>query len=140
MKDPSEEISNAVSTALTGNVTYDSETVQVFEDMPEMKIYKYILIDEVFLTDDSTNDSPCLEGRITIEAGMYGWGYQTNRTAVNSVVNSILQLLVHKTLSTTTFYITIDPYLLNTTTIKERIENDTLVRRVFDLGIRTQEK
>jgi len=139
VKDPTEEILNAFRDRLLG-VTYKDEEIQVFEDMPEIKIYKYILLDEVNFSDDSTNDSDCVTGTITIEVGMSGWGFQSNRSAVNSVMNDVFQLLIKKKMETSNFYIGVEPYIANIATIKEKIGNDILVRRIVDFGFKTEQK
>ena len=139
MKDPTDDIMESMLMQLQGQLTYKNEPFQVFCDIPESLPRNYVFINDVVLNDDSTTDTDCMNGLIVIEVASTGYPHQTNRKAVTEIVNQVMGLLVHEDLYTTCFAITIDPYIENMRTARERTDKGLSIRRILNLRVKTQQ-
>ena len=96
-----------------------------------------MLISDVSLVDDSTASYSHTVAEIEIEVVSGGYMNQPNNTAVDSISNSLMQLVAYKTVTMTNFRQSIRPYLINSTKLTEETENDIIKRKIltFRMGI-----
>ena len=139
MKDPTDNIFESVEMRLSGQLEYEDEPFQVFVDIPETLPNNYVFISDVILSDDSTTDTPCMDGVIVLEIVSGGYAHATNRKAVTNVVNQLMNLLIHESMETTNFYITIEPYVENMRTVREAMNGSISIKRLLSLKIKTEQ-
>jgi hypothetical protein len=108
MKDPVEEILTAFI-ALIGTVT----GFQVLKDLPVGKIYNYILLEPVIVSDDITGNTWESECSIDIRIVAGGTRHTPRRSLVNAASSTIMQAVTKKPLSMTSFTTGVLPWLRN---------------------------
>lgn len=139
MKDPSSDILTAIQGMLT-SITYDSETITVYKDAANINGMKkkFILLNDITLSDSSTGDTNGTEGSLEIEVHTSGWGFQGNRACADSISSQILQALVRKNISMTSYTVSVMPYLQSVFTqpinTKQEIEIVKLIRLNLEIN------
>jgi hypothetical protein len=137
MKDPTSQIEAGLITLLNGSLTISDVNYPVSTNIPKNKKYRYVLIDNVELVDDSNASYAHSIAEVTIEIVSGGYVNLSANTAVNSIASSLMQLLAYKTISMTGFTVSIRPYLINSTMLTEETENDIIKRKIltFKIGV-----
>ena len=138
MKDPTSEILTAFNAAL-GSITYSSETIQVFNDLPEVRVYNYILVNPPQLGDDITGDYYESDCSMDIEICVRGKYHQANLTPVNSISNSVMQAITKQDLSMTNFTMGVTPYLITNTYTKQTECNEILTKKLLNIRFTVKE-
>ena len=139
MKDPTDDIMESVEIRLGGQLEYKDEPFQIFVDIPNTLPHNYVFISDVILSDDSTTDTNCMDGVIVLEVVSGGYSNVANRKAVTTIVDQIMNLLVHESIETTSFYITIEPYVENMRTMREATDNGLSLKRILSLKVKTEQ-
>jgi hypothetical protein len=106
MKDPSDNIRDWLYTLLYGNVSYGGSTVAVYSFPPKDQSFPYIVIGEQTMTgeSESTKDAYITEHEVTIEIWDSYSGNDASYVKVNTIADSILQLVRVRTAITITGY------------------------------------
>lgn len=142
MKDPTADILATFSTALTGQVTYDSETIPVVEDLADVKTYGYIWLKNVRATPpvQKCQDEVEHECEIDVEVGTGGFHQQASRAKMNSVVNQVVGAIGGVVLTYTNFYQELRPYPDIRTLPREKANNEIIYRTEITFSFTLQEK
>lgn len=95
MKDPSDNIRDYVYNVLNGTVSYGGSYIPVYSFAPKDSAYPHIIIGEQqMLTEDpSPKDAWVTENTVTIEVWDSYTGNDASYVKVNTISNSILELL-----------------------------------------------
>jgi hypothetical protein len=133
MKDPTDEILTAFYSALNGNLTYSDVNWPVYTSADTDQNYNYVLLDDVFLTNDMTKDAFISEGTILIDIVGGAMGKRGTLKGVNSICNQILLLVIKKDLTLTNFAWEVLPYLDSVNIIKEEQETSIIIRKLLRL-------
>jgi hypothetical protein len=139
MRDPTDSIMESIEYRLSGQLKYKDEPFQVFVDLPETLPFNYVFVSDVILSDDSTTDTNCMDGVTVLEVVSGSFSHATNRKAVTTIVDQIMELLVHEDLNTTGFDITVEPYIESMRTEREAMEGRLAIKRIMNIKIKTQE-
>ena len=124
MKDPSDNIRDWVYTALYGNVFYGGSAVAVYSFPTKDATMPYILIGEHYMTgEQGTKDAYITEHEVMVEIYASSTGNRASYAPVNSIADSIMQILRTRTSPVITGYTTVRCLLDNK--ITERIVNET---------------
>jgi len=139
MKDPTSEIKTGVITLLNGNLSYGGNNYPVSTSKPKSKKYRYVLINNVSMVDASTGNSSHTETEFDTEIVSGGYLHNPNSDAVDSISNSIMQLLAYKTVTMTNFTQSIRPYLINSAELEEETDKDIIKRKILTFRMGTNE-
>lgn len=101
MKDPSDNIRDWVYNVLYGTVFYNGTAIGVYSFPPKDQSKPYILIAEQFMSgEQGTKDCYITEHDVTIEIYDSSSGNDASYVRVNSICDSVLQLLRQRAIET----------------------------------------
>jgi len=113
MTDPAQEILTAIQTALNGNLKYPASTGDnwpVYLSLPKSDGYRYVVLTSLNWYDDGgDNDMDC-DLTIEVWSGQRYVG-QAPVAPMNSISSQIVALLSKKSISMTTYFMRVLPYL-----------------------------
>jgi hypothetical protein len=138
MKDLSTNILTAVKTALA-NITYNSETIQVFDMQPGSALKRYILINDLSFSDALTQDQNIANCVLEIEVVIKAQYYQGVRTALNSVSDSVLTALIKKKLTITSGAMTVTPFLRSATMTRQYEGTEIVLSKILTVEFNVEE-
>jgi hypothetical protein len=103
MKDPSDNIRDWLYNVLYGTVSYGSSYISVYSFPPKDETFPYIIIGEQTMLGEgeSTKDSYITEHEVTIEIWDSYSGNDASYVRVNSIANSILELVRTRSMTLT---------------------------------------
>lgn len=144
MKEPIHYIRQKIFTLLNGNVSYDGSNVPVYNRVPSDQDEPYIVISSVETAGVDFNQTDFNYECITrIEVVTSFFSDSGGELQVNSIVNSILQLI--KTSTTDFFDLTSQNFNVYTSTLngvnysQEDDEEKTYFRAIIDIANRVQQ-
>jgi hypothetical protein len=138
MKDPSTQILSAFTTAL-GSITYNSETIPVYDMKPGSAIKRYILLNDLSFVDALSQDQNVANCTLDIEVVYKGQFYQGSRAGVNSISNDALVKVIKKKLTMTGFTMTVTPFLRSATITKQYEGSEIILTKVLTVEFNTEE-
>jgi len=140
MIDPSSEILTAFYTALNGNLSYSSETWAVYTSVPKSDADKYVVLEELSVSDDNTKDSNHWDCSLTIEVvGGISIG-QVSMKPVDSITSQILNALFKVDLSMPSFSMTVLPWFDDVSKYTDLVGSGILARKAIRVRFEVQEK
>lgn len=97
MKDPTNEIINALHDAISGNVSYGGSAVPVYTrviEWSDLTVQRFIEIADAVLVEDGPKDAYISRGTVTIYVTTFFTGKNSGSwVPVNAIVNSVTQLI-----------------------------------------------
>lgn len=97
MKDPSDELLDALYTALNGNVTYSGSAVPVYTRVvswEDLTVERYIRVGEVRMDEDGPKDANITKGTVDIFVDTFFTGKdEGSKVPMNAISNSSTQLI-----------------------------------------------
>jgi len=140
MIDPSSEILTAFYTALNGNLSYSGTSWGVYTSVPKSDADKFVVLEELSISDDITKDHNKWDCSLTIEViGSISIG-QVSMKPVDSITSQILNLLFKKSLSMTSFSMTVLPWFEDISKYTDLVGSGILARKSIRLRFGVQEK
>lgn len=138
MKDPTTDILTAFNTALA-SITYGSETIQVFNDIPEIGVRRYILVNPPTLSDDITASYFESDCSLDIEVCVRGMYHQANVTHIASIASSVQQAIMKVDMSMTSFSMGVTPYLASSTYTRQKEGNEIITKKLINVRFTVKE-
>ena len=137
MTDPTQEILTAFSTALSGNVSYNSKAWHVYDEEPPKGKRNYIYITNVDLVDASDQDhyifNAIIDVLISVKKDKYA------RTIAADLGDTIIPLISEMALSMTSYNMNMKLHLVRTEMLDET-EQQTQYIKPIQVQFSTQEK
>lgn len=143
MTDPSQEILQAVETALEGNLKYPATTGDlwhVYSDDPKGNIGRYVVLVDLNMFDDEGDDT--LDCDLTLEV-VDGARYVGNAklAPVNAIGSQIVALMAKVDISMTTYKMTVLPFIEEADVFRDINPDNTISpRKVLRFRFSVKEK
>jgi hypothetical protein len=140
MKDPSGVIRTWLYTTLNTHVSYGGSVVPVYSFVPKDAVMPYILIAEQSSEkEDGSKDSWIVNNNVTLEIYTSSTGNDASYIPVNTICDSVLQLVRTRTSISLSGYSAISVTVDNT--ITDRIDNGTniIILKIINLSLIIQE-
>ena len=139
MKDPSEEIVDAIVTLLDGNLTYNSVNYPVLTDPPDNRVPRYVGIENLILRNSVTKDKSITDANLELQVVTLGQSRKTGWGSAAGISDSIFRLLVGVAFTMTNFTISVKPYLDATYKFREKVSAGTRHIKVLRFSFTVQE-
>ena len=116
MKDPIYEIISAITTLLTGSMSYGSYKFSVYDTLPETTSNKYVWFPNALIVDESTQDKYRHDVTLTIQVVIKGQQRYSSRQAIADIGSDLLTILIKRSsLTMANHVLSVKPYLENIT-------------------------
>jgi len=143
MKDPSGLIRSWLFTLLDTNVSYGSSVVPVYSFAPKNARMPYILLAQQSAGPEgehSTKDSYVTDQSFTIEIYSSHTGNDASYVPINTISNSVLQLVRVRTSITIVGYNVVSCVLDNTITDNFLMDDTTIIMKVLNFTLIIEEE
>jgi hypothetical protein len=142
MKDPTNEVYEAIFSLLDGNVTISGTTIPVYSVMPDSVATGYVYIGTFTGNNADIKDRFMTDGNVTIQVVIPVGGASGSNKLINQYNSKVLELLkptVTSTLDLSPLFNNVYFYSQNITDFTTLFDNDREMRKVTQLSLQIEE-